>query len=245
MPNDPPSLRYLGAAFCNACGDAKVLAPTAPETSCPTCGAPVSRALTLDEPDLPTNVEVDWVDFRPSMDPGTVRTRLLLPDGSYVTRAGVRDGPDPRAAVLGADVDLHRAERHAVVLVDNSATHIPRPAADMHRIALESAHQRVTEAIYTVETGPIGDVLRQAVRQNIDRLAEAYIEQASASAAWATLTAAILATAGGRTVTLAPSDPRHCLWAARRADGGTVALAEIVDGEWDGKLLPPPGQKTN
>ena len=241
MPNAPANLRYLGAIFCNACGEAKLHEPhTGPEATCPTCCSPVNRGLTIDQPELPPNIEISPADLRPSMDPTSVRTRLLLPDGTYVTRAGDRDGPDPRAAVLGAEADLYRAERHAVVLVDDSATHIPRPAADMHRIALESAHRKVAEGIHTVETGPIGAILRESVRRNIDQLARAYSEQATASAAWATLTAAILAAAGGRSVTLAPHDQRHCLWAARRADGATVALAAIVDGEWDGKLLPPP-----
>ena len=242
MPNTAATLRYLGATFCNACCDAKLHEPqsTCTEPTCPTCGSRINRGLTIDQPELPPNIQISPADLRPSMDPLSVRTRLLLPDGSYVTHAGVQDDPDPRAAVLGAEADLHRAERHAVVLVDDGATLIPRPAADMHRLALESAARQVAEAIHFVETGPIGDVLRQAVRRNIDRLADAYVEQASASATWAILTAAILAAAGGRAITLAPHDQRQCLWAARRGDGTTVALAAVVDGEWDGKLLPPP-----
>ena len=235
------TLRYLGATFCGRCGEAKLREPRAePHPACPECGSAVDQTLNIEAPGLPAGVEIDWVDRRPTMDPMSVRTRLLLADGSYVTRAGVRDAPNPRAAVLGPEADLHRAEHHACVLVDDSPTHIPRPAADMHRIALECAHRRIAEAIHAVETGPVGAVLREAVARNIRRLARAWVEQATASATWATLTAAILAAAGERAVTLAPHDARRFLWAARRADGRTVALATIVDGQWDRMLLPPP-----
>ena len=231
---------YIGVGWCKTCNGLRIRIPQGRKNICGECANALPKPLRIADPDWPEGVEVGWADRRSLMDANSVRTRLTLETGEYIERRAHATQDDTLAAVEGIRADTYAVLRYPAT-PEQSA---PEQATQMHRIALEQVQGRVVGRIQENENGQHGRLLRSAVAMHIETLAKHYAENAAASAAWAITRARIVALAGNGATSLGIHDAERQLWAARTPLGETIAIAPIIDGQWNGKLLSPRQNET-
>ena len=240
------SLGYLGATFCNRCSEAKLRAAGSRESGPLRRLRRVRRARAAHRERQAARQHPDRL-VRPAVLDGPGKRRHEAGAARRLLRCPARAAPGPTTPASGARTRSRAATPPTTTpwccSTTNRRASRARPPT-CNRIALETAHNRVAAAIAEVEYGPDGPrAARRRRPQHPRACARLPGPDHGLRALGRPLSDRDSRRRRRHAVALVAHDPDHSLWAARRRDGATVALASIIDGKWDGQLLPAPRRR--